>query len=82
MVDLEYADDIVLLFEDVQEAQSVLDILTRMVPSLGMHFAPSMCKAMFQDVDFNTRFKLQGEISEVVKQFTYFCSCVSSDGRC
>ena len=27
LVDLEYADDVVLLFEDVQEAQSVLDKL-------------------------------------------------------
>ena len=69
-----------LLFEDVQEAQTVLDKLTSIVPSFGMHFAPSKCKAMFPDVDFNTLLKLQGEILEVVEQFTYLGSCVSSDG--
>ena len=41
LVDLEYADDIALLFEDVQEAQSVLDKLTSIVPSFGMRFATS-----------------------------------------
>ena len=81
LADLEYADDIVLLFEDVQEAQSVLDKLTRIVPSFGMRFAPSKCKVMLQDVaDLNTPLKLQGEILEVVERFTYLGSCVSSDG--
>ena len=68
-----------LLFEDVQKAQTVLDKLTSMGPSFGMRFAPSKCKAMFQDVDFNTPLKLQGEILEVVEQFTCLGSCVSSD---
>ena len=76
MADLKYADDIVLLFEDVQEAQSVLDKLT----SFGMRFTPSKCKAMFLDADLNTTLKLQGEILEVVEQFTYLGSCASSDG--
>ena len=80
MVDLEYADDIVLLFEDVQEAQTVLDKLTSIVPSFGMRFAPSKYKDVFLDVDLNTPLKLQGEILEVVKQFTYLGSCASSDG--
>ena len=81
LVDLEYADDIVLLFEDVHEAQSVLDKLTSIVLSFGMRFATSKCKAMFQDViDLNTPLKLHGEILEVVEQFTYLGSCVSSDG--
>ena len=79
MVDLEYADDIVLLFEDVLEAQTVLDKLTSVVPSFGMRFAPSKCKAMFLDVDSNTPLKLR-EILEVVEQFKYLGSCVSSDG--
>ena len=80
LVDLEYADDIVLLFEDVQEAQTVLDKLTSIVPSFGMRFQPSKCKAMFQSVDPNTPLKLQGGILEIVEQFTYLGSCVSSDG--
>ena len=51
LVNLEYVDDIVLLFENVQEAQSALDKLTEIVPSFGMRFAPSKCKAMFLDVN-------------------------------
>ena len=80
LVDLEYANHIVLLFEDVQEAQSAFDELKSIVSSFGMRFAPSKCKAMFLDVDSNTPLKLQGEILEVVEQFTYLGSCVSSDG--
>ena len=35
---------------------------------------------MFLDFDFNTPLKVQGEIIEVVEQFTYLGSCFSSDG--
>ena len=36
---------------------------------------------MFQDlVELNTFLKLEGEVLEVVEQFTYLGSCVSSDG--
>ena len=45
LVDLEYAD-IVLLFEELQQAQSAMDKLTEVIPSFGMHFAPSTCKVM------------------------------------
>ena len=69
-----------LLFEDIQEAQTVLVKLTSIVPSFGMHFSPSKWKAIFLDVDFITPLKLQGEVLEVVEQFTYLGSCVSSDG--
>ena len=63
LVDLEYADDIVPLFEDVLEAQSVLVKLTSIIPSFGMRFASSKCKAMFQDVvDLNTTLDLQGAV--------------------
>ena len=57
LVDLEYADDIALLFEDVQEPQSLFGKLTSIVPSFGM-LASSKCKAMFLDVDFTTPLKL------------------------
>ena len=80
LVDLDYADVIVLLFEDVQEAQVVLDKLTSITLSFDMRFAKSMYKAMFQDeVDINTPLKLQGEILEIVKQFTYLGSHVTFD---
>ena len=80
MVDLEYADDIMLLFEELGQPQSVMDKLTEVIPSFGMHFAPSKCKVMLQDVlGMNTPLTFQGEILEVVDRFTYLGSCVSTD---
>ena len=68
---MEYADDIVLLFEE-QQTQSVMDKLTEVIPSFGMHFAPLKCKVMLQVlIDLNTPLPLQGEILEVVDRFTY-----------
>ena len=50
LVNLEYADDIVLLFGEFQQAQPAMDKLTEVIPSLGMHLAPSKCKVMLQEV--------------------------------
>ncbi|GAA49056.1 dynein-1-alpha heavy chain flagellar inner arm I1 complex [Clonorchis sinensis] len=41
LVDLEHADDIVLIFEEEEKAQGSLDELTKVIPSFGMHFAPT-----------------------------------------
>ena len=49
LVDLDYADNIVLLFEK-EEAQVVLNRLSGIIPSFGLRFAPSKCKVMLQDV--------------------------------
>ncbi|CAH8652987.1 unnamed protein product [Dicrocoelium dendriticum] len=49
LVDLDYADDIVLLFDDAAMAQSTLNSLSRVVPLFGMHFAPSKCKVLLHD---------------------------------
>ena len=79
LVDLEYADDIVLLFEELHQAQSVLYKLTEVIPSFGMRFAPSKCKVMLQDVlCLNTSLTIQGETLEIVDRFTYLGSCVST----
>ncbi|GAA57679.1 septum formation protein [Clonorchis sinensis] len=40
LVDLEYADDVVLIFEEEEKAQVFLDELTTVTPSFDMHFAP------------------------------------------
>jgi hypothetical protein len=79
-VDLEYADDIVLIFEKVEEAQVFIDELTRVIPSFGMRFAPAKCKVMLQDTQTPTApLTIQGETLEVVERFTYLGSCISSD---
>ena len=80
LVGLENADDVVLLFEELQQAQSVMDKLTEVIPSFGTHFAPLKCKVMLQDVlGLNPPLTLQGEILEVVDRFPYLGSCVSTD---
>jgi hypothetical protein len=81
LVDLEYADDIVLIFEKEGEAQALLDKLTEVIPSFGMTFAAAKCKVMLQDLQaLNTPLMIQGEALEVVERFTYLGSCISSDG--
>ena len=80
LVDLEYADDIVLIFEEEEKAQVFLDELTKVIPSFGMHFAPTKCKVMLVDMQsLNTPLTIQGEALEVVERFTYLGSCISSD---
>ncbi|KER19540.1 hypothetical protein T265_11717 [Opisthorchis viverrini] len=76
----EYADDIVLMFEEEKKAQVFLDELSKVIPSFGMHFAPIKCKVMLVDVQsLNMSFTIQGEALEVVEHFTYLGSCISSD---
>ncbi|KER20357.1 hypothetical protein T265_11075 [Opisthorchis viverrini] len=41
LVDLEYADDILLMFEEEKKAQVFLDELTKVIPSFDIHFAPT-----------------------------------------
>ncbi|KER32547.1 hypothetical protein T265_01422 [Opisthorchis viverrini] len=79
--DLEYADDIALIFEDHSEAQTLLNKLTAIIPSFGMGLAPSTCKVLLQNVpSANISLTIQGELLEIVGNFTYLGSCISSDG--
>jgi hypothetical protein len=80
LVDLEYADDIVLIFEKECEAQVFLDELTKVISSFGMRFAPKKCKVMLQDVQRPIMpLEIQGESLEFVERFTYLGSCISTD---
>ncbi|KER25966.1 hypothetical protein T265_06663 [Opisthorchis viverrini] len=80
LVDLEYADDIVLMFEEEEKAQVFLDELTKVIPSFGMHFALTKCRVMLLVVQpLNRPLTIQGEVLEVVERFTYLGSCISSD---
>ncbi|KER24004.1 hypothetical protein T265_08248 [Opisthorchis viverrini] len=49
-----------------KNTQLFLDELTKVIPSFGMHFAPTKCK---------------GKVLEVVERFTHLGSCISSDCR-
>ncbi|KER27877.1 hypothetical protein T265_05160 [Opisthorchis viverrini] len=79
--DLEYADDIALIFEDHSKAQALLNELTVIIPSFGMRLATSKCKVLLQNVpSTNISLTIQAESLEIVENFTYLGSCISSDG--
>ncbi|CAH8506219.1 unnamed protein product [Dicrocoelium dendriticum] len=82
LVDVDYADDIVLLFDAVAASQSTPNSLARVVPLFGMHFSPSKCKMLLQDHQplYESLTPANGEI-EVVDQFAYHSSCISNDGH-
>ncbi|KER23492.1 hypothetical protein T265_08616 [Opisthorchis viverrini] len=78
LVDLEYEDDIALIFEDHSEALVRLNKLTTIIPSFGMRLAPSKYKVMFQKVQSsNVSLNIQEESLEVVENFTYLGSPTS-----
>ena len=79
LVDLDYADDIVMLFDNFEGAQATMNRLVEVVPSFGMQFAPSKCKVLLQDYPLpHTNLTLQGQVIEVVDSFTYLGSCITS----
>ncbi|GAA51072.1 peptidyl-prolyl cis-trans isomerase D [Clonorchis sinensis] len=62
LVDLEYANDIVLIFEEEEKAQVFLDGLIKFIPSFGMHFAPAKSMVMPLDIQsLITPLSIQGE---------------------
>nr|CAH8822387.1 unnamed protein product [Trichobilharzia regenti] len=82
LVDLEYADDIVLLGEDADEMQSLLNTLSRNLRMFGMRFAPAKCKMMLQDWTTSTpSLKIGSEVVEHVDRFTYLGSTISQCQR-
>ena len=81
LLDLEYADDIVLLCDNAQGMQSALNQLAISVRRYGMCFAPSKCKVLLQDwQDSNPVLTLDGEQIEVVEKFVYLGSYISAGG--
>ncbi|KER27378.1 hypothetical protein T265_05554 [Opisthorchis viverrini] len=66
---------------NLSEAQALLNKLTAIMPSFGMRLAPSKCKVLLQNVpSANVSLTVQGEPLEIVENFTYLGSCISSDG--
>ncbi|CAH8600719.1 unnamed protein product [Schistosoma mattheei] len=81
LLDLEYADDIVLLCDNAQGMQSALNQLAISVRRYGMCFGPSKCKVLLQDwQDSNPVLTLDGEQIDVVEKFVYLGSCISAGG--
>ena len=80
LVDLDYADDIVMLFDSSEKAQHMLNTVSGSILPFGMRFAPAKCKVLLQNCDDYTDLSLSGEVLEVVSSFTYLGSCISNDG--
>jgi hypothetical protein len=61
-LDLDYADDMVCLFDSITEAQKVLDSLRRSAGRYDMQFALSKCKVLLQDlIDANPILTIGGQ---------------------
>nr|CAH8822477.1 unnamed protein product [Trichobilharzia regenti] len=81
LMDLEYADDIVLLGEDADKMQSLLNTLSSNLRMFGMRFAPAKCKMLLQDWTTSTpNLVIGSEVIEHVDHFTYLGSCISTNG--
>ncbi|VDO65333.1 unnamed protein product [Schistosoma margrebowiei] len=81
LVDLEYADDIVLFGEDADKMQSLLTTLSNNASMFGMRFSPSKCKMLLQDwVTSTPELVIGSEVVECVDRFTYLGSLISPCG--
>ena len=79
LTDLDFADDIALLSEEIEQAQQLLERLEQQSAKVGLHLNDKKTKVMAynQDtpVDITTR---KGEKLEVVKNFKYLGSWMES----
>ena len=81
VLDLEYADDIALLGDNVESVQHALNRLAIEVSKYGMCFAPSKCKVLRQDWQGPApSITLCGDELESVESFKYLGSVIAADG--
>ena len=81
LVDLEYADDIVLFGEDADKMQSLLTTISNYAGMFGTRFSPSKCKMLLQDwVASTPELMIGSEVFERVGHFTYLGSLISPCG--
>ncbi|CAI2730979.1 unnamed protein product [Schistosoma spindalis] len=81
LVDLEYADDIVLFGEDADKMQSLLTTLSNNAGMIRMRFSTSKCKMLLQDwVASTPELVIGSEVVERVDRFTYLGSLISPCG--
>ncbi|CAI2733840.1 unnamed protein product [Schistosoma spindalis] len=81
LIDLEYADDIVLFGEDTDKIQCLLVALSNNARMFGMRFSPSKCKLLLQDWSASTpELRIRSEVVERVDNFTYLGSLISPNG--
>ena len=75
--DLDYADDNVLLFDNLSDAQMLVDRIVLSAAPFSTQFAPLECKVLMQDLNVVDPLYLNGTQLEVVDSFVYLGSTVS-----
>ncbi|VDO61486.1 unnamed protein product [Schistosoma margrebowiei] len=81
LIDLEYADDIVLFGENADKMQSLLVAPSNNARMFGMRFSPPKCKLLPLDWSASTpELRIGSEVVERVDNFTYLGSLISPNG--
>ncbi|CAH8288633.1 unnamed protein product [Heterobilharzia americana] len=74
-LDVEYADDIVLLGEEADKMQSLLNTFSVNLRMFGMRFSPPKCKLLLHDWQSAVpRLTVESKVVECVEHFTYLGS--------
>ena len=79
--DLEYADDILCLFDSFEEAQATSNDVNVAVGRYGLSFTPSKCKVMLTDwTGLITPLTVSDGELDLVDSVTYIGSCINPSG--
>ena len=83
MADLDFADDIALLEESVQNMQHFTSVLEVEASRVGLYINLDKCKVMVSSTWSGTAdIHVQGCTVEVVDEFCYLGSYISHNGNC
>ena len=81
LTDLAFADDITLLSSNVEEMQTMINIIQEEALKCGLMLNHSKCKALAQNVNTDMPLKVNGKEIEYVSTFNYLGSFISSNGN-
>jgi hypothetical protein len=81
LTDLDYADDIAVIAENPQQLQRQLERLATSAASVGLKISVEKTKLLFGPQTPRAPILLNGQALEVVENFCYLGSHISSDGR-
>ena len=83
LADLDFADDIALLEESVQNMQHFTSVLEEEASRVGLYINPDKCKVMVSNTWSGTAdIHVQGSSVEVVDEFCYLGSYISHNVNC
>jgi len=83
LVDLDFADDIALLDESVQNVQHFTSVLEEEASRVGLYVNPDKCKVTVSNTWSGTAdIHVQGSTVEVIDEFCYLGSYILHNGNC